>query len=147
MCIGHIINYRLRGALINSASGHLFQVKCEQYWTPGTKHFGNITVTTTSEIPLEDWTIRDFDIKNVRATSEFQNVCHCDSLICSFENSVSFRLKPPRLVQCDISISQPGQIDHGVPETTELLISFRHLVREHMDQYRHCPTVVHCRFG
>lgn len=110
MCIGHIINYRLRGALINSASGHLFQVKCEQYWTPGTKHFGNITVTTTSEIPLEDWTIRDFDIKNVRATSEFQNVCHCDSLICSFENSVSFRLKPPRLVQCDISISQPGQI-------------------------------------
>lgn len=36
--------------------------------------------------------------------------------------------------------------DHGVPETTELLISFRHLVREHMDQYsRHSPTVVHCR--
>lgn len=36
--------------------------------------------------------------------------------------------------------------DHGVPQTTELLISFRHLVREHMDQYsRHSPTVVHCR--
>lgn len=36
--------------------------------------------------------------------------------------------------------------DHGVPETTELLISFRHLVREHMDQYsKHSPTVVHCR--
>lgn len=36
--------------------------------------------------------------------------------------------------------------DHGVPETTELLIGFRHLVREHMDQYsRHSPTVVHCR--
>lgn len=42
----------------------LFQVKCEQYWDFGTKHFENITVTTTSEIPLEDWTIRDFDIKN-----------------------------------------------------------------------------------
>ncbi|CAB1323505.1 unnamed protein product, partial [Coregonus sp. 'balchen'] len=38
--------------------------------------------------------------------------------------------------------------DHGVPETTELLINFRHLVREHMDQYsRHSPTVVHCREG
>lgn len=42
-----------------------FQVKCEQYWDFGTKHFENITVTATSEIPLEDWTIRDFDIKNV----------------------------------------------------------------------------------
>ena len=36
--------------------------------------------------------------------------------------------------------------DHGVPETTELLISFRHLVREHMNQYsRNSPTMVHCR--
>lgn len=42
-----------------------FQVKCEQYWDPGTRRFENITVTMTSEIPLEDWTIRDFDIKNV----------------------------------------------------------------------------------
>lgn len=41
-----------------------FQVKCEQYWDFGTKHFENITVTTTSDIPLEDWTIRDFNIKN-----------------------------------------------------------------------------------
>lgn len=43
----------------------LFQVKCEQYWDFGTKHFENINVTTVSDIPLEDWTIRDFDIKNV----------------------------------------------------------------------------------
>lgn len=43
----------------------LFQVKCEQYWDFGTKHFENINVTAVSEIPLEDWTIRDFDIKNV----------------------------------------------------------------------------------
>lgn len=43
----------------------LFQVKCEQYWEFGTKHFENINVTTVSDIPLEDWTIRDFDIKNV----------------------------------------------------------------------------------
>lgn len=43
----------------------LFQVKCEQYWETGTKIYEDINVTTTSEIPLEDWTIRDFDIKNV----------------------------------------------------------------------------------
>lgn len=43
----------------------LFQVKCEQYWDFGTKRFENINVTAVSDIPLEDWTIRDFDIKNV----------------------------------------------------------------------------------
>ncbi|XP_056244328.1 tenascin-X isoform X2 [Seriola aureovittata] len=96
------------------------RVKCEQYWSSGTKHFENITVTTTSEIPLEDWTIRDFDIKNVK-TAETRSVRH-----------FHFTAWP----------------DHGVPETTELLISFRHLVREHMDQYsRHSPTVVHCSAG
>ncbi|XP_029908872.1 receptor-type tyrosine-protein phosphatase eta-like isoform X2 [Myripristis murdjan] len=96
------------------------RVKCERYWPSDTKHFGNITVTTTSEIPLEDWTIRDFDIKNVK-TAETRAVRH-----------FHFTAWP----------------DHGVPETTELLINFRHLVREHMDQYsRHSPTVVHCSAG
>ncbi|XP_068578957.1 receptor-type tyrosine-protein phosphatase eta-like [Cebidichthys violaceus] len=96
------------------------RVKCEQYWDHGTKHFENITVTTTSEIELEDWTIRDFDIKNVK-TAETRSVRH-----------FHFTAWP----------------DHGVPQTTELLISFRHLVREHMDQYsRHSPTVVHCSAG
>ncbi|XP_039665211.1 receptor-type tyrosine-protein phosphatase eta isoform X4 [Perca fluviatilis] len=96
------------------------RVKCEQYWDHGTKHFENITVTTTSVIPLEDWTIRDFNIKNVK-TAETRSVRH-----------FHFTAWP----------------DHGVPQTTELLISFRHLVREHMDQYsRHSPTVVHCSAG
>ncbi|TKS73223.1 Receptor-type tyrosine-protein phosphatase eta [Collichthys lucidus] len=81
------------------------RVKCEKYWDHGTKHFENITVTTTSEIPLEDWTIRDFDIKNVK-TAETRTV-----------RQFHFTAWP----------------DHGVPETTELLISFRHLVREHID--------------
>lgn len=49
------------------------QVKCEQYWDPGTKRFENITVTMTSEIPLEDWTIRDFDIKNVSSKTCFMD--------------------------------------------------------------------------
>ncbi|KAM9351963.1 receptor-type tyrosine-protein phosphatase eta-like [Symphorus nematophorus] len=96
------------------------RVKCEQYWDSGTKHFENITVTATSEIRLDDWTIREFDVKNVK-TAETRSVRH-----------FHFTAWP----------------DHGVPETTELLISFRHLVREHMDQYsRHSPTVVHCSAG
>ncbi|XP_068595959.1 receptor-type tyrosine-protein phosphatase beta [Brachionichthys hirsutus] len=96
------------------------RVKCERYWDSGSKHFENITVTTISEIPLEDWTIRDISIKNVK-TAETRLVRH-----------FHFTAWP----------------DHGVPETTELLISFRHLVREHTDQYsRHSPTVVHCSAG
>ncbi|XP_062245321.1 receptor-type tyrosine-protein phosphatase eta isoform X2 [Platichthys flesus] len=96
------------------------RVKCEQYWGFDTKNCENITVTTTSDIPLDDWTIRDFDIKNVK-TAETRSV-----------RQFHFTAWP----------------DHGVPETTELLIDFRHLVREHMDQYsRHSPTVVHCSAG
>ncbi|KAG7468403.1 hypothetical protein MATL_G00142530 [Megalops atlanticus] len=96
------------------------RVKCEEYWPSGTKHFNNITVTMTSEIPLEDWTIRDFSVKNVK-TAETRSLRH-----------FHFTAWP----------------DHGVPETTELLINFRHLVREHMDQYsRNSPTVVHCSAG
>uniref|UniRef100_A0A3P9LZI6 protein-tyrosine-phosphatase n=2 Tax=Oryzias latipes TaxID=8090 RepID=A0A3P9LZI6_ORYLA len=93
------------------------RVKCEQYWASGVKSCGDIIVKTTSDIILDDWTIKDFNIKNVK-TAEMRAVRH-----------FHFTAWP----------------DHGVPETTELLISFRHLVREHMDQYsQHSPTVVHC---
>ncbi|KAK0141048.1 Receptor-type tyrosine-protein phosphatase eta [Merluccius polli] len=95
------------------------RVKCEKYWPNESKPFGNITVTMTSEISLEDWTIRDFDIKNVK-TAEIRSV-----------RQFHFTAWP----------------DHGVPESTELLINFRHLVREHMDQYANSPTVVHCSAG
>ncbi|XP_037111316.1 receptor-type tyrosine-protein phosphatase eta isoform X2 [Syngnathus acus] len=96
------------------------RVKCEQYWHSSTKHYEYIRVTTTSEIPLDDWTIRDFEIKNVK-TAETRSI-----------RQFHFTAWP----------------DHGVPETTELLISFRHLVREHMDQYStNSPTVVHCSAG
>ncbi|MBN3325081.1 PTPRJ phosphatase, partial [Atractosteus spatula] len=96
------------------------RVKCEEYWPSQTKVCGNITVTLTSEIPLEDWTIREFKIKNTK-TAETRNLRH-----------FHFTAWP----------------DHGVPETTELLISFRHLVREHMDQFsRNSPTIVHCSAG
>uniref|UniRef100_A0A8B9HZ24 protein-tyrosine-phosphatase n=1 Tax=Astyanax mexicanus TaxID=7994 RepID=A0A8B9HZ24_ASTMX len=96
------------------------RVKCEKYWPSETKHFNSLTVTVTSEIILEDWTIRDIHVKNVK-TAETRSI-----------RQFHFTAWP----------------DHGVPETTELLINFRHLVREHMDQYsRHSPTLVHCSAG
>ncbi|XP_053497988.1 receptor-type tyrosine-protein phosphatase eta, partial [Ictalurus furcatus] len=96
------------------------RVKCEKYWPPDNKLYNNILVTTTSEIELEDWTIRDFTIKNVK-TAETRNV-----------RQFHFTAWP----------------DHGVPETTEVLINFRHLVREHMDSFsRNAPAVVHCSAG
>ncbi|TRZ02168.1 hypothetical protein DNTS_014781, partial [Danionella cerebrum] len=95
-------------------------VKCEEYWPAESKHFNNLLVTTTSEIKLEEWSLRDFEVKNLR-TAEARAVRH-----------FHFTAWP----------------DHGVPETTELLINFRHLVREHMEQYsRHSPTLVHCSAG
>ncbi|XP_052005244.1 receptor-type tyrosine-protein phosphatase eta [Xyrauchen texanus] len=96
------------------------RVKCEEYWPSEMKHFKNLTVMTASDIPLDDWTIRDFEVRNLK-TAETRSVRH-----------FHFTAWP----------------DHGVPETTELLINFRHLVREHMDQYsRHSPTLVHCSAG
>ncbi|XP_026123520.1 receptor-type tyrosine-protein phosphatase eta-like isoform X2 [Carassius auratus] len=96
------------------------RVKCEEYWPAETKRYDNLTVINISEVPLEDWTLRDFEVKNTK-TAESRSVRH-----------FHFTAWP----------------DHGVPETTELLINFRHLVREHMDQYsRHSPTLVHCSAG
>ncbi|XP_067292683.1 receptor-type tyrosine-protein phosphatase eta [Pseudorasbora parva] len=98
----------------------LGRVKCEKYWPSDTNHYHNISVTTTSEISMESWTIRDFKIKNVK-TAETRYI-----------RQFHFTAWP----------------DHGVPQTTEVLIDFRHLVREHMDQFsRHSPTVVHCSAG
>ncbi|XP_058858760.1 phosphatidylinositol phosphatase PTPRQ-like [Acipenser ruthenus] len=97
------------------------RVKCEEYWpSSNPKTYGDVTVILTSEIPLNEWTIREFKMKNTK-TAESRTVRH-----------FHFTAWP----------------DHGVPETTELLINFRHLVREHMDQYsRNSPTVVHCSAG
>ncbi|XP_056596605.1 receptor-type tyrosine-protein phosphatase eta-like [Triplophysa dalaica] len=96
------------------------RIKCEKYWPSGTSHYNNISVTITSEIPLECWTIRDFSVKNLK-TAETRNV-----------RQFHFTAWP----------------DHGVPQSTELLNDFRHVVREHIDQYsRHSPTIVHCSAG
>nr|XP_060624218.1 receptor-type tyrosine-protein phosphatase eta [Anolis sagrei ordinatus] len=97
------------------------RTKCEEYWpNKQSKSYGDITVAMTSEIVLPEWTIRDF----------------------SMEKSDSSESHPVR------QFHFTAWPDHGVPETTDLLISFRHLVQEYMKQNPlTSPTLVHCSAG
>ncbi|XP_051778581.1 receptor-type tyrosine-protein phosphatase eta [Erpetoichthys calabaricus] len=97
------------------------RVKCEQYWpSSNTQTFGNIQVSLVSDTATEEWTIRDFTIKNP-TSGEKRNIRH-----------FHFTAWP----------------DHGVPETTDLLIKFRDLVREYMNLHsRNSPTLIHCSAG
>ncbi|GCB61803.1 hypothetical protein scyTo_0014389 [Scyliorhinus torazame] len=85
----------------------LNRVKCEHYWpldyTPCT--YEDITVTVTSETILSEWTLRDFSIKKA-GSSEKRSVKH-----------FHFTAWP----------------DHGVPQTTEKLLAFHKLIRDHLN--------------
>ncbi|XP_039592604.1 receptor-type tyrosine-protein phosphatase eta-like isoform X4 [Polypterus senegalus] len=96
------------------------RVKCEQYWpSNNTQTYGNIQVSLVFDAATEDWTIRDFTIKN--HLGENRNIRH-----------FHFTAWP----------------DHGVPETTDLLIKFRDLVRDYMNLHsRNSPTIIHCSAG
>nr|XP_006133511.1 receptor-type tyrosine-protein phosphatase eta [Pelodiscus sinensis] len=97
------------------------RTKCEEYWPDkGYKYYGDITVTLISEFVLPEWTIRDF-------TMEVNNATESHTV-----RQFHFTSWP----------------DHGVPETTDLLINFRHLVKENMMRYPpESPTLVHCSAG
>ncbi|XP_006896821.1 PREDICTED: receptor-type tyrosine-protein phosphatase eta [Elephantulus edwardii] len=97
------------------------RTKCEEYW-PSKKiqDYGDITVAMASEIILPEWTIRDFTVKNIQ-TSESHPL-----------RQFHFTSWP----------------DHGVPDTTDLLINFRYLVRDYMKQSPpESPILVHCSAG
>ncbi|XP_012977370.2 LOW QUALITY PROTEIN: receptor-type tyrosine-protein phosphatase eta [Mesocricetus auratus] len=97
------------------------RTKCEEYWPSKQAHdYGNITVAMTSEVVLPEWTIRDFVVKNMQ-TSESHPL-----------RQFHFTSWP----------------DHGVPDTTDLLINFRYLVRDYMKQIPpESPILVHCSAG
>ncbi|NWY58711.1 PTPRJ phosphatase, partial [Chionis minor] len=97
------------------------RTKCEQYWPDKqSRTYGDITVTVVSEIVLPEWTIRDFTVEKSN-TSESHTV-----------RQFHFTSWP----------------DHGVPETTDLLINFRHLVHEYSSQNPiDSPILVHCSAG
>ncbi|NWJ04966.1 PTPRJ phosphatase, partial [Crypturellus undulatus] len=97
------------------------RTKCEQYWPDKqSMSYGDIIVTMVSEICLPEWTIRDFTVENTNV-SEVHTV-----------RQFHFTSWP----------------DHGVPETTDLLINFRHLVQEYNSQNPiDSPVLVHCSAG
>ncbi|XP_043372321.1 receptor-type tyrosine-protein phosphatase eta isoform X2 [Dermochelys coriacea] len=97
------------------------RTKCEEYWPDkGSNYYDNITVTLVSEYVLPEWTIRDFTVEDNDATES-------------------------HTVRQFHFTSWP---DHGVPETTDLLINFRHLVQENMSHSPpDSPTLVHCSAG
>ncbi|XP_054581684.1 receptor-type tyrosine-protein phosphatase eta [Eptesicus fuscus] len=97
------------------------RTKCEEYWpSKQAKDYGDITVAMTSEIVLPEWTIRDFIVKN-KQTSDSHPL-----------RQFHFTSWP----------------DHGVPDTTDLLINFRYLVRDYMKQSPPgSPILVHCSAG
>ncbi|NXW74743.1 PTPRJ phosphatase, partial [Hirundo rustica] len=97
------------------------RTKCEQYWPDKQpKSYGDIIVTMVSEFVLPEWTIRDFTVEKSN-TPESHTV-----------RQFHFTSWP----------------DHGVPETTDLLINFRHLVHEYNSQNPvDSPTLVHCSAG
>ncbi|XP_017667881.1 PREDICTED: receptor-type tyrosine-protein phosphatase eta isoform X1 [Lepidothrix coronata] len=97
------------------------RTKCEQYWPDKqSKTYGDIMVTMVSEIVLPEWTIRDFTVEKSN-TPESHTV-----------RQFHFTSWP----------------DHGVPETTDLLIDFRHLVHQYNSQNPvDSPTLVHCSAG
>uniref|UniRef100_A0A8C3TXA6 Receptor-type tyrosine-protein phosphatase eta n=1 Tax=Catharus ustulatus TaxID=91951 RepID=A0A8C3TXA6_CATUS len=97
------------------------RTKCEQYWPDKqSKSYGDIIVTMVSEVVLPEWTIRDFTVEK--------------------DNSPE-----SHTVRQFHFTSWP---DHGVPETTDLLINFRHLVHEYNSQNPvDSPTLVHCSAG
>ncbi|KAG8519561.1 Receptor-type tyrosine-protein phosphatase eta, partial [Galemys pyrenaicus] len=97
------------------------RTKCEEYWpSKKAQDYGEIIVANTSEIALPEWTIRDFTVKNSQ-TSESHPL-----------RQFHFTSWP----------------DHGVPDTTDLLINFRYLVRDYMKQSPpESPILVHCSAG
>nr|XP_048284373.1 receptor-type tyrosine-protein phosphatase eta isoform X2 [Myodes glareolus] len=97
------------------------RTKCEEYWpSKQAQDYGDITVAMTSEVVLPEWTVRDFVVKNMQ-TSESHPM-----------RQFHFTSWP----------------DHGVPDTTDLLINFRYLVRDYMKQIPpESPILVHCSAG
>ncbi|XP_043959317.1 receptor-type tyrosine-protein phosphatase H-like isoform X2 [Gambusia affinis] len=96
--------------------------KCAQYWPEDTNQsqYGDVLVSVTSELKEQNWTLRQFTVKQKRSSEE-RSVRH-----------FHFTVWP----------------DRGVPQGTEVLIQFRRIVRQDIERDgSESPTVVHCSDG
>ncbi|XP_078286527.1 receptor-type tyrosine-protein phosphatase H-like isoform X1 [Rhinoraja longicauda] len=107
--------------LTNCVELNRFQVKCEHYWPKdlATCLYGDLAVNIVSEEILPEWTVRKFNVKKTRY-SEARTV-----------TQFHFTSWP----------------DHGVPKTTEKLLQFQRLVRDHLNKNRDGLPVVHSSAG
>ncbi|XP_078539583.1 receptor-type tyrosine-protein phosphatase eta-like [Lissotriton helveticus] len=102
----------------------LGKIKCEHYWPKVIREamiFGDLRVTLTAEFVLPDWTVRHLLVINNKTNEE----------------------RPIR------QFHFTAWPDHGVPVTTNVLIDFRHLVRDYMKEECpvNSPALVHCSAG
>nr|XP_057917990.1 receptor-type tyrosine-protein phosphatase H isoform X2 [Doryrhamphus excisus] len=98
------------------------RTKCEHYWPEQGRSClqGELTITIASEQQEPNWTLREFHVKHRNDSTE-------------------------RMVKHFHFTAWP---DHGVPQSTDVLIQFRGLIRQHIDiQGTKAPTVVHCSAG
>ncbi|KAM9816964.1 receptor-type tyrosine-protein phosphatase H-like [Neosynchiropus ocellatus] len=113
---------KVRSIVMVTNCVELTRIKCEQYWPPPNRPhlYGELLVSVDSETEETNWTLKDITVKH-RSTSEQRRVKH-----------FHFTAWP----------------DHGVPQTTNVLIQFRRLMRQHIDEEpSRAPTVVHCSAG
>ncbi|XP_015506403.1 receptor-type tyrosine-protein phosphatase V-like isoform X2 [Parus major] len=98
------------------------RVLCDHYWpsesAPVT--YGQVRVHLLSQSSSEEWTIREFKLWHEGARAE------------RFVSHLHYTAWP----------------DHGIPESTTSIMTFRDLVQEHIQSTKDAgPTLVHCSAG
>ncbi|XP_072045341.1 tyrosine-protein phosphatase 10D-like [Amphiura filiformis] len=94
------------------------KVKCDQYWPEDHKPvmYGDVQVTMTSSTEQQDWNVREFTLQKAENTKKVRHLNY---------------------------VSWP---DHGVPESSDVLLSFIKFVRQQIPR-NGTPTIVHCSAG
>ncbi|XP_051627597.1 receptor-type tyrosine-protein phosphatase V-like isoform X2 [Manacus candei] len=98
------------------------RVLCDHYWpsesTPVS--YGQVQVHLLTQSSSEEWTMREFKLWHEGLRAE----------------------------RCVSHLHYTAWPDHGIPESTTSIMTFRELVREHIQSTRDAgPTLVHCSAG
>ncbi|NXX99818.1 PTPRV phosphatase, partial [Centropus bengalensis] len=98
------------------------QVLCDHYWPSESApvSYGQVRVHLLTQSSSEEWTTREFKLWHEGLQAE------------RYVSHLHYTAWP----------------DHGIPESTTSIMTFRELVREHMQSTKDAgPTLVHCRQG
>ncbi|NWI92980.1 PTPRV phosphatase, partial [Pitta sordida] len=98
------------------------RVLCDHYWPSesGPVSYGQVRVHLLTQSSSEEWTMREFKLWHEGLQAE------------RFVSHLHYTAWP----------------DHGIPESTTSIMTFRELVREHIQSTKDAgPTLVHCSAG